>query len=472
MKKIIAALSGALMIIPFVSGLRANALNFPLKSQINSESAIVVNLDSDVIIHEKNADAQQMPGALVNIMTAVVCLESCGDLNQEVTIDDTLYPDLYTYEYPDDLRFADIYGGDVLTISDLLHAMMLTSSVEASTNLVKAVCGNDANAFVEKMNAKAKEIGLTSTNFTNATGLYDTNQYTTARDMAKLTEYALSVPLFEGIATTGEYNPTVPNLQTHPNHQEWIWKNSNIMMDAESEYFYSGAKGIKTANLTAAGRNIITMGSRDGNNYLVVLLKAPINGPDGELKFYHIEDAISVFDWAFNHFSYQVILAETVEVGELPVTLAEGNDYVLARPKEEVSLLWYDEVDTSLIKKDDITWDYESVQAPVNKGQRLGEVSLKYSGEELGKVELIAVSNVKRSVSKYNLYAAGRFKESKWFKNAFIISGILCAIYIIICVYSYICYKRREKTPKSVYAVPKMKNSKKKKSADSRKNSQ
>lgn len=467
MKKILAALSGALMLMPFVNAAKASAVNFPLKTQIQSESAIVINLDSDIIIHEKNADVQQMPGPLVNIMTAIVCLENCENLSEEITVDESVYSELYNIQYPEDLRYADIYNGDVLTVTDLLYAMMLTSSVEATQTLAYHISDGDIDAFVDLMNDKAVELGCSATNFTNPTGMYDMNQYTTARDMATIAQYALSVPLFETIATTAEYNPSVPNPQNHDSHQAWIWEHSNIMMDEESEYFYSGAKGIKTGNLSAAGRNIIAMASKDGNNYLTVLLKAPIRDAEGENQYYHLDDATAVFNWAFNNFSYQAILAETVEIGELPVTLAEGNDYVLARPKEEVTILWYDEIDTSLIKKDDITWDYETVQAPVSKGDRLGEVTLKYSGEELATVELVAVSDVERSVSKYNLYAAKMFKDSKWFKNALIISSILCAIYILICVYSYICFKNNAKPAKSVYAIPKIPKKKKKKSVKS-----
>lgn len=471
MNKILSALASIVLVLPFINTINTNALNFPLKTQLQSESAIVINLDSDMIIHEKNADVQQMPGPLVNIMTAVICLEQCENIDAEVVIDESVYSHLQSIEYYEDLRYADIYNGDVLTISDLLYSMMLTSSVEAAETIANYVSNGNINAFVDMMNQKASEIGLTATHFTNPTGMYDVNQYTTARDMAVLTQYALEVPLFETIATTFEYTPSIQNPQNHSNPEEWVWRNSNLMMDSQSDYFYNGAKGIKTGNLSAAGRNIITMASKEGNNYLVVLLKAPIRDAEGESKFYHLDDAISVLDWAFNHFSYQVILSETVEVDEVKVTLAEGNDYVLARPKEEFSMLWYDEIDTSLIKRDgdNIKFDKTSFQAPINKGDRLGEVKLTYSGEELGTVELVAVSNVNRSLSKYNLYAVKKFSDSKWFNKAILISSILCGIYILICIFSFIRYKNDSKPIKSMYAIPKVKRNKKSKNNSSNK---
>lgn len=463
MKKFIAALSGILMLIPLLGVKNTHAISFPLKTTIQSESAVLVNMDTNTIVHEKNADTKQMPGPLVNIMAAALCLENCENIEEKITVDESVYSHLYNTEYPDDLRYADICNGDVLTITDLLYAMMLTSSIEASETLAYYLGDGTPDVFIEMMNDKAREIGCTSTNFTNASGMYDINQYTTARDMAKITQYALSVPLFETISTTLTYNPSVPNLQNHKTHTEWIWEHSNIMMNSENDYYYNGAHGIKTANLSAAGRNIVTMASKDGNNYLAILLKSPLSDSEGNNTYYHLDDAEKLFDWAFNNFSYKVILSNTVEIGEIPVTLADGNDYVLARPKEEFSLLWYNEIDTSLIKKDDIKWDKESVQAPVKKGERLGEVTLKYSGEELGTMELVAVSDVERSVTKYNLYAAKLFVKSKWFSKAIIVSSILCFIYILICFYVFMCYKNNSKPLKPIYAVPKIKTKKKKK---------
>ena len=102
--KIFALLSVMAIIIPFAKPVKSEAINFTLKDTIHSDSAILINLDSDTVIHEKNADDKQMPGPLVNIMTAIVCIEQCTDLNQEIIIDESIYTDLYVTEYPDDIR--------------------------------------------------------------------------------------------------------------------------------------------------------------------------------------------------------------------------------------------------------------------------------------------------------------------------------------------------------------------------------
>ena len=464
MKKFLAMLSAVILVMPFLNSVNAGAVNFTLKSTIKSESAILVNLDCDTVIHEKNADTKQFPGPLVNIMTALVCLEECKDLNEVLTIDESVYSSLYNIEYHDDLRFAEILDGDKFTYLDLLYAMMLTSSIEASQTIAYNIGGGSVTKFVDKMNETAARLGLTSTHFTNPTGMYDPEQYTTARDMAKLTEYALEVSVFEKISSTYSYKPSVPNPDNHPDFQSWFWYHSNVMMDQDNEqYYYRGAKGIKTANLEMGGRNIAATASRDGNNYLVICMKAPLSDPDGDNAFYHLDDAEYLFDWAFDHFSYQIILEKTAELGEVKVSLAEGNDYVLARPKDEISMLWYDDIDLSLISKDNIKWYSEELQAPVKKGDLLGKVTLEYSGESLGTVDLVAVSDVNRSSSKYNLYAASMFPKSNWFKKAIMISVILCCLYIFICIYAYFIFKSHSKPVKPKYAVPKVAKKNKKK---------
>lgn len=446
MKKFLSALVALAITMPFLCVAKADAVNFTLKTPLKSESVVLINRDTNTVINEKNADKQQIPGTLVNIMTAVIVLENCTNINQEIIMDESIYSDIiYNSEYINDVRTADICNGDIFTVTDLLYAMMLTSSMEASQTLAYYVGGSNVDNFVGLMNQKAEELGMDNTHFTNPTGMYNSNQYTTAHDMAILTQYALNVSIFEQIATTYEYKPTVPNQANHEDFNDWTWTHSNEMMNPESSDYYNSAKGIKTATLEDAGRNIITLASKDGNNYLAILMNSPLTDDEGNSVYYHIEDAISIFNWAYTHISYQVLLADTAEVGELPVELADGNDYVLARPAEEVSMLWYDEIDVAVVSKYDITWYKNTLYAPVKKGDVLGEMTLKYNGEELKTVELVAVSDVERSSSKYNLYAIKQFKNTKWFNTALIVSFTLCAIYIVICTYSYIVYRNRKK---------------------------
>lgn len=442
MKRTISVLLSVLLII-FAFPLNANAINFTPSFQVYSQSAYMINLDSKSVIYEKNADDEQMPASLVNIMTAIIVLENCENTDDiSIVANDTLYKEFDAYEYPDDLRYAEIWNGDKLTVTEYLYALMLTSSCEAANILAYYFGDSNIEAFVEKMNAKAAEIGAVNTHFTNPHGLYDPQQVTTARDMALITQYALTVPGFEEIATAEEYQLKPQNIDSQ-HEPEWFISHSNIIMSAASDYYLYGVKGIKTGNLQLGGRNIITMGSSDGNKYLLILLNAPFYDEDGDSKYYHIIDGRNLMEWVFDNFNYQVLLSKDEEIAEIKVSDSDGNGYVLIKPANEVSSLWYNDVDTTSIQKN-ITLA-EDVVAPVKKGQKLGEIELKLSDEVIDVVDLVASTDVERSLLKFNLSMTKDFFKSNWFGVAIIISVMLTLIYLAICVWAYNDYKKRAK---------------------------
>ncbi|MGN1480796.1 D-alanyl-D-alanine carboxypeptidase family protein [Porcipelethomonas sp.] len=441
MKKFISVLSAMLIGIYISASNICDAISFTPPFDVNSQSAYIINLDTKSVVYEKNADAEQMPASLVDIMTAVVVLENCEDPDSvTITADKSLYAEFEEYEYPDDLRYAEIWDGDTFTVTDYLYALMLTSSCEAANILANYFGNQNISAFVDKMNQKAKEIGAENTVFTNPHGLYDPKQVSTAKDMALITEYALTVPGFEDIATTEEYE-VKPLSYTTAHEEEWTWSHSNIMMSAASDYYVYGVKGIKTGNLQLGGRNLITMASSDGIKYLLVLMNAPFYDENGDSKYYHLIDACNLIEWVFDNFNYQVLLSKDEEIAEIKVEDSDGSGYVLVKPKEELSTLWYNDIDTTSIQKNIKLAD--SVTAPVKKGEKLGEIELKLSDEVIAKVDLVAADNVDRSFIKFNLSMAKSFFSNKWFKRAMIISSIISLLYLCICIWAYTDAKNR-----------------------------
>ncbi len=451
MKRILSLCMSLLMLCCFCTDLRGSALNFTPNFELSSDAALLLNLDTDTVLYQKNADKQYMPGSLAQIMTAIVVLENCQDLSMNITADSALYTQFTTTEYPDDVRYADIKDGDVLSVEELLYAMLLTSSAEASILLANHFGNGSVTAFVAMMNEKAAELGCTQTNFSNPTGIYSAAQRTTVNDLAIMTKYALSLGRFESIATAESFSPYTPNKDNHPT--SWTWEHSNTMMQATSPYYVDGVKGIKTANLSAQGRSIICEASQDGNTYLVILLAAPFEDEDGDLQYYHQDDASSLLNWGFDHFAYQTILSENTELGQIKVANGEGSDYVLVKPKESFMTLWYDTADmASIVQEVEL---YENVSAPVNEGEKLGEVTLKFAGEEIATIDLVATSEVKLSTFKYYMGLVQHFPKTDWLMKAVIISLLLCAIYIALCVYAHICYKQRLKPVSPVHLKPK-----------------
>ena len=441
-----AALTGITAAVQCLTPKKAAALSFTPNTVVQSNAAVLYNIDVDTIVYEKNADMKEMPAALAQIMTAVITLENCSDISGDtVTATTEMFAPFYDYEYQSDLRYAEINAGDTLSVEDLLYAMMLTSSCEASIMLATHFGEGSESNFVDKMNAKAEELGMSNTRFTNATGLYSARQVSTARDMMTLLKYAMTVPRFESIACAMNYTPS--RAAGLGKTDKWNWKHSNTMAVSGSDYYCNGVRGIKTGNLQEAGRSIACKASRDGNNYLLVCLNAPLNDSDGKTHFYHLEDAKTIINWAFTHLSYETVITENTELDELKVENADGVDFVILKPKTGYSCIWCDTADISSIQKIK-SFDSDVVKAPVKAGDKLGTLTLKLSGETLTEIDLIASTSIERSFWKYNLAEIPGFFKSKYLRRSWIIALILSLIYIGICIYAAVRFRmERKKRP-------------------------
>lgn len=439
MKRILTVFLTAVLCMAAFPKMDVNALVFTPNCIVTSESAVLLNMDTNTIVYEKNADMKQTPAALAQIMTAVIVLENCEDISGvNITATEEMFAPFDEYENPTDLRYADISADDTLSVEALLYAMMLTSSCEASVMLANHFGDGSEDAFVEKMNAKAAEIGMKDTRFTNATGLYSARQLTTAHDLMKLLQYAMKVPRFETIACAIDY--------TAAGKEEWHWVHSNTMTDEDDPYYCVGVRGIKTGNLQEAGRNICCKASRDGNNYLLVCLKSPLYDENEEQHFYHLEDARNIVNWAYDHLTYQDLLTENDEITEIEVKNAEGSNYVIVKPSAGYSCIWSDVTSMESIQR--IITVEEDVQAPVHVGDKLGTIQLKFSGETLASMDLLAASNVERNFWKYNLSIIPDYFGSGYLTGSLKIALVLTIIYFILCIIFFIRYKQQRKRRK------------------------
>ena len=412
---------------------------------LQSKAAILYSTDTKEVLYAKNPDEKMMPGALVNLMTALICVENNQDLaGTQVTVKGSLFDAFVDYSYPSDLRYGEIYRGDVFTLEELLYAMLLTSSCEASVVIADEIGHGSVPGFVAMMNLKAEEIGMNFFFFFFLVGCFFVFLFFLFEDMLLMMQYIQehASKVLE-IARTSSYSP---QIRTQENHQSGTltWSHANIMMDEESRFYYKGAAGLKTATLQEYGRNIMVDAARDGHHYLVILMQSPIYNENKENTYYHLQDAAAVLDWAFGHFNYEEILSLNEEIAEIPVENAKNeNNYVILKPREELVMLWPDTVDRSVVQR--IVVKEDSVKAPVQKGQVLGSIELRFGGETLKKVDLIATSDVEQSFVRFNLSAAREFRHSKWMKTALILSIVLTALYLGVCIYFTRIYPKRTK---------------------------
>jgi D-alanyl-D-alanine carboxypeptidase (penicillin-binding protein 5/6) len=435
-----------LLIITIITGIvpavNAGAVLFTPNFTISSPAAVLINLDKDLTVFEKNPTKKMYPASLTKIVTAMVVLDHVKDIdNTEYEAPLAVFDELYG-------QGASSVGysrGEVATVTDLLYSLLMLSACESAGILAWNVGGTQSE-FIEMMNEKASSIGCTGTNFVNPHGLYDANQYTNARDMALIAQYAYkNYPKLIEIACTKEYTMQATNYQ--PEGWKTI-RHTNKMLDSSSDYYYQYCKGLKTGTLDESGRNLITLASMDGNNYLFVTLGSPLYDAEGNSVYDVFTDHKDVYEWAFNSFSYQKILTTDKEVTEVAVRYGRGTDYVLLVPTEEYMTLWPNTLDTNTIKEDLDTAEFIPadgiVDAPIKKGQIMGSLSLSHSGNVLITVPLAAKNNVELDNVAFMTDKAKRFPDSVWFKAAIAMTIFLSLLYIGIFIAVFVHYSRKK----------------------------
>lgn len=152
---------------------------------------LMINLDNDTVIFEKDADKQTAPASLTKIMTATVVLENCKNLDEEVEAD---YSTIHLLDGTGS-SMVGLEPGEKMSVKNLLYCMLVRSGNDAA-NVLAMHIGGSMEGFVKMMNDKAAALGCKNTHFANAHGLDDPNHYTTARDLMTITRHALTLPYF------------------------------------------------------------------------------------------------------------------------------------------------------------------------------------------------------------------------------------------------------------------------------------
>lgn len=424
------------------------AVSFTPDFDVYSEAALLINLDTGDVMYQKNADERLTPASLTKIMTAVLVLEHFqGDISALSTTRVSGGYECYDELYMTGASTADIQPYEEVSYKDLLYALILRSACEAA-NIIAVNIGGSLSGFAEMMNLKAKQLGMNDTHFTNAHGLFFEDHYTTANDLAILTRYAMSLPLFTEIACSATYTMSETSY-----HEERTISHTNSMMLKGSEYYYEYAKGIKTGTLDEAGRCLISTAYKDGYSYLLITLGAPQQNENGENVMYNMIDHKNIYEWAFDSFEYTTVISGTEEIAEVPVEYGDGVDYVIVRPNAEYSRIWSKRIPTDSVYRD-IKLS-ENVIAPVKKGDVLGVMELQYGGETLATIELVATADVARSVQKETIAKAQSFIGSKEFFNAAKYSLAFFLIYTILIIILKIAVARSNKKRSKMYGAPK-----------------
>ncbi|MBR2724973.1 MAG: D-alanyl-D-alanine carboxypeptidase [Ruminococcus sp.] len=431
MKRLFRVLSFVLMLVVLLfSALSVSAVSFDYSEPLESETVLLVNMDTGIPVLEKNADMVRYPASLTKIMTYIVAYENIEDVyNTRVEIrQEVLNPLLGTGS---SMSGLDYKVGESVTVIDLLYCMMVNSGNDAALVLADYVGKGDTDKFVEMMNAKAKELGCENTHFVNPHGLHDADHYSTARDLYKITTYALALPLFAEITNTATY---------YCEGDDYPLVTTNYMIDVNrgGDYYYTYAKGVKTGTTDEAGRCLITTGIADGYAYMCICMGAPYENSDHNGA---MTDAKGLLRWALTQLELARTLVTETPGCEVNVNFSNDTDSILLYPIENVYSILPKERNEEDVK---LVCDApESVDAPVKKGDVIGSVTVYYKDDALKTVDLVAGEDVEKSDITYTVHVFKSVLNSWQFWIAVGIAVVLLIIYIALISHIRTKNKRR-----------------------------
>lgn len=263
------------------------AFRFTIPDEVESRYLLLINRTTGEVLAERGADVITYPASITKVMTVITAMEELDNLNQTYTITKDLINRLVAAE----ASRAGFSAGEVVKAKDLLYAALLPSGADGSVGLAELVSGSEEE-FGKLMTEKAKKLGMTNTNFTNATGLHDDNHYSTCRDMAILMNYALENPEFREMITAEYYQSSPTNI-----HESGIWMRSSMFRNLQLEmihrdYFLGG----KTGYTEEAGLCLASIAEHNGQEFMLITMGA---GNGSNYPRWQVKDAAAVYDALF-----------------------------------------------------------------------------------------------------------------------------------------------------------------------------
>ncbi|WP_026585155.1 D-alanyl-D-alanine carboxypeptidase family protein [Bacillus sp. J33] len=337
----------------------------------NVKSAILIERDTGSILYDKNSGEQLPPASMTKVMTMLLIMEAIdeGKLSWDEKI--------RTSEYAASMGGSQIFlePGEEMTTKQMLQGIAIGSGNDASVAMAERIAGSE-EAFVEMMNKKAKELGLKNTNFQNPTGLPAENHYSTAHDMAIMAKELLK---YEDITEfTGTYEAY---LREDTDKKFWLVNTNRLVR------FYPGVDGLKTGFTSEAKYCLTATAQKDGMRVIAVVFGAPTSKERNA-------QVTKMLDYAFSQYKTHPMYERNHALGKVSVSKGEKKQ-VEALTSEPISLL---------TKKGEGIEDIEqkvtlnkNIKAPVQKGDKIGTLTLKKDGKTLVESPLVAKEDSKEA---------------------------------------------------------------------------
>lgn len=356
---------------------------------VDASAAFLIDMDTEQVLYEQEADQRRYPASITKVMTALLTLEAVGrgelDLTTEVTVDAAALADLTK-----DSSTANLQPGEVITVRELLYCLLVASANESANVLAMAVCG-DIPTFVERMNQRAQELGMTGTHFANPHGLHNAEHYSTAWDIYRMTKQAMTHATFREIVSTSYYTVPATNLSAARD-----LRNTNALLTAAKfpGYTFAGTIGVKTGSTDEAGFCLVAAAKKKGHTLVSVVLGAENpTGPNNKVYRKQFSESKKLLDWGFTNFSAAKLLDPEDYLKEVPVRFSQSTSHLVLRPARAVNVMVPGEYDAQR-RELRLKLNNEVASAPIQAGDVLGTVTVIYGGEEYATVDMVAVNDV------------------------------------------------------------------------------
>lgn len=345
------------------------------KLDLTSQSAVLMEGSTGTVLFEKNKDERLKPASITKIMTLILIFEALD--KGQIKLTDDVSVSEHAASMGGSQVFLEPY--EVQKVETMIKCISIASANDASVAMAEHIAGSEEE-FVARMNAKAKELGMNNTNFVNCTGLDTDNHYTTAYDVALMSrELITKHPEISNYATI--WMDTIIH-NTRKGSTEFGLTNTNKLIKS-----YKGITGLKTGSTSVAKYCLSATARRNNMDLIAVIMAAP----DTKTRFMEAAKLLN-----YGYANYSLYIDENKDITLAPVKVVKGvSDYVEGKAGREFSYLCDKSKSSENIRKEVVL--YDKVQAPVAAGDKIGEILYYYENQQIGSVDILARSDVKKA---------------------------------------------------------------------------
>lgn len=349
---------------------KGNVFNLDVPAPLTeSESIVVMDADTGVILYDKQGDTSYMPASTTKVMTAILAMENL-ELDQLITVG--AKP---PFAEGSSMGFKE---GEIVSVENLLYCLLLQSANDSAEILGEAISGS-TEKFAELMTNKAKEIGAVNTIFMNPSGLHveGSNNYTTAKDLAMITAYAGKFKKIAEIEQVRSYMLPFTNLLTDTNR--WV-ANKNDLFKKDSESYYEPVVFAKTGWTPKAGNAHTALAEKNGRKIVVSILK-------GASQKTYWQETKNLMEWAFEHTAVMPLYSKGQEIKT--ITLPNGKESTLLAKEDFYYVSSEKESANPFLTFDEIVIDKE-----FKSGDVVEAAKIMLDNKEIGTLDLISEDDI------------------------------------------------------------------------------